>query len=145
MSYLWHDRLIQLIFLIGLALSSFSCAARQDVPTRNDLSAMRQELLGQVTRTRSDLEAKMVRTQQDRQRQQEFTAFRTQLQNLQGQVEMLRENVAELSTKLQMKFQVIERALIAGLLIEQHELQERLKVMDKSLQELTPTSSSPKK
>jgi hypothetical protein len=106
---------------------------------------MRQDLLSQLTRTRSDLEAKLTKTQHDPQRQQESTAFRTQLQDLQGQVEMLRQSVAELSTKLQTKFQVVERALIAGLLIEQHELQERLKAMDKSLQELAPTPSSLKK
>ena len=145
MSSQQNYRPIRLIFLIGLALSSLSCAAKPDVPTRNDLSAMRQDLLSQLTRTRSDLEAKLTKTQHDPQRQQESTAFRTQLQDLQGQVEMLRQSVAELSTKLQTKFQVVERALIAGLLIEQHELQERLKAMDKSLQELAPTPSSLKK
>lgn len=125
-----------LIALIGLALSGFGCASQ------SDLAKLREELLGNIASTQSSMEQRIGRTttQLDVRKQQETVAFQSQFTGLQQQVEGLRQSIGELSTRMDAKFQALDQVLTGALLIEQNELKNRLKALDKSLKDLEPMS-----
>jgi hypothetical protein len=124
------------IAVVAVAMSAIGCASK------GDLDKLRDELLNNAATARSSMEHRLGRTttQIDVRKQQETATFQSQFNDLQQQLVDFRQGIEESNAMIDGKFQTLDQVLTEVLLIEQNELNNRLKAVDKSLKDLEKMS-----